>query len=231
MADGWHTPIDAYCERLDPGFWAEPVNAITNASFLLAALVAFRFARQRDGLDPAVGLLLMLMIAIGVGSFLFHTVATRWARLADTLPITLFIVSYLVLTLRRGFGLAWPWAAVLGLAFLPLSGVLGGAARALTGGALGGSTGYLPALLALVVCGGLLQRRGNAAGRALLLAAALFLVSLTFRTLDQPLCPVFPLGTHFAWHLLNGVLLGYLAYTMAIMRPANHHRTGARAAP
>lgn len=230
MADGWHTPIDAYCERLDPGFWAEPVNAITNASFLLAALVAFRFARQRDGLDPAVGLLLMLMIAIGVGSFLFHTVATRWARLADTLPITLFIVSYLVLTLRRGFGLAWPWAAVLGLAFLPLSGVLGGAARALTGGALGGSTGYLPALLALVVCGGLLQRRGNAAGRALLLAAALFLVSLTFRTLDQPLCPLFPLGTHFAWHLLNGVLLGTLACTMAIMRPANH-RAGTRASP
>jgi hypothetical protein len=24
--------IDAYCERLDAGYWAEPVNAVTNAA-------------------------------------------------------------------------------------------------------------------------------------------------------------------------------------------------------
>ena len=30
--------MDLYCERLDPGFWAEPLNAVTNLSFILAAL-------------------------------------------------------------------------------------------------------------------------------------------------------------------------------------------------
>ena len=34
--------IDAYCERTDPGYWAEPVNALTNLAFLLAALIAWR---------------------------------------------------------------------------------------------------------------------------------------------------------------------------------------------
>ena len=34
----WSAPIDAYCERLGPQFWAEPVNAATNGAFLIAAL-------------------------------------------------------------------------------------------------------------------------------------------------------------------------------------------------
>ena len=31
------TYMDAYCERTGPGLLAEPLNAITNASFLIAA--------------------------------------------------------------------------------------------------------------------------------------------------------------------------------------------------
>jgi hypothetical protein len=217
MDEGWTTQIDAYCERVDPSFWAEPVNALTNLSFLLAAAFAYREVRRDGTLEPGVGLLLGLMLAIGIGSFLFHTLATRWAALADTLPITLFILCYLTLTLRRGFGLGWLWAVALGLGFLPLSGLVAAGAAAVTGGLLGGSSGYLPALAALVVCGALLRTRNTEAGRGLLVAAGLFLVSLTFRTLDQPLCPLVPLGTHFLWHLLNGVLLGYLVLLMARM--------------
>ena len=216
---GWNTAIDAYCERVDPSFWAEPVNAFTNFAFLLAAGVAFRAARREDRIDPAIGLLVALMVAIGIGSFLFHTVATRWAALADTTPITLFILTYFVLIMRRGFGLRWLWALAFGLAFLPASAAIQVLARALVGGLLGGSTGYLPALLALLVCGGLLLWQGWPGGRGLLLGAALFAVSLTFRTLDRPLCDLLPLGTHFVWHLLNGSLLGWLVYVMTRMRP------------
>lgn len=217
MANSWSTPIDGYCERVDPSFWSEPVNALTNLSFLLAAAYALRTVRRGQSLDPGIGLLLALVLAIGIGSFLFHTMATRWAALADVLPITLFILSYLILTLRRGFGLAWSWAGGIGIAFLPLSSLVAGGAAAVTGGLLGGSSGYLPALGALVVCGVLLRSRKPSAGRGLLLAAGLFLVSLTLRTLDQPLCPYVPLGTHFLWHMLNGVLLGYLVLVMARM--------------
>jgi len=41
----------------------------------------------------------------------------------------------------------------------------------------------------------------------LLWAAGLFLLSLTFRSLDLALCASLPHGTHFLWHLLNGVVL------------------------
>ena len=35
--------IFIYCERgQDPSFWAEPLNAVTNAAFILAAIAATR---------------------------------------------------------------------------------------------------------------------------------------------------------------------------------------------
>ena len=87
------TSIDLYCERTTAAFWAEPVNALTNAAFLMAALIGWRAARSTGRRDGPMILLIALTASIGVGSFLFHTVATRWAALADVVPISLFIVD------------------------------------------------------------------------------------------------------------------------------------------
>lgn len=206
--------VDAYCERTDFAFWAEPVNAVTNAAFIVAGIVGLLAARRADRLDAPLLLLVALTFAVGIGSFLFHTFATRWAGIADVLPILLFIVSYLIVALRRFFGLGWLLAIVIGLAYVPVSFAITAAAGSVLGDALRGGAGYLPAFLAMAICGALLAARGAPAGRGLLLAAALFAVSLTFRTIDEPLCVVWPLGTHFVWHLLNGTLLGLLLLTM-----------------
>ena len=47
----WSQPVDLYCERLDPSFWAEPLNAFTNLSFLIAAAIAFVQWRRAGGLE------------------------------------------------------------------------------------------------------------------------------------------------------------------------------------
>ena len=39
------------------------------------------------------------------------------------------------------------------------------------------------------------------------------------RTADLALCPAFPLGTHFAWHILNAVVLCVLLHTAMAARP------------
>lgn len=44
----------------------------------------------------------------------------------------------------------------------------------------------------------------------LLGTAGVFCAALVFRTVDRGLCAQWPLGTHFLWHLLNG-LVAYLA--------------------
>lgn len=206
--------IDAYCERTDFAFWAEPVNALTNLAFVAAAaacLVALTRAGRRDG---GIVLLIALVAAIGVGSFLFHTIATRWAGLADVIPIQLFILAYLALAMRRFFGRGWPAAIAIAAAFIPAAMALRWVIGGLGLGGLGATTGYLAAATALAVTAALLGRRGHPAAAPLAGATVLFLVSLTFRSLDEPLCPVWPLGTHFLWHILNGVLLGWLVLTM-----------------
>jgi hypothetical protein len=81
-------PVDAYCERLDASFWSEPVNAATNAGFLLAGVLLWRVVAQRRALGKTIASsvrsLPWLLGLIGLCSFLFHTVATVWAGLADT---------------------------------------------------------------------------------------------------------------------------------------------------
>jgi hypothetical protein len=198
----WSTPIDQYCERLDPSFWAEPVNAMTNAAFIAAAVMALMDWRRAGGSDRAVLALIVVVFAIALGSFAFHTLATRGARLLDVIPIGVFIYGYFLLALRRMLGVPWVYSIVLLIAFMALS---NGLAIAVPREVLNGSTGYFPALGALLVFGWLLKDRPQ--GRAMLIAAAIFTASLALRIVDLDICDAIPLGTHFLWHVLNGVLL------------------------
>jgi hypothetical protein len=194
--------IDLYCERVEPGLWAEPFNALSNLAFFVAAYVTWRLARRVRLLDAPVWWLIALIVAIGGGSMLFHSLATPWAMAADVLPILLFQLSYLWiytdLVLRRGRLTQAAAVAVLIallLATLPLAGYANG------------SLLYLPALLALLVLGSHHALHAHT-GRPLLLAAtAVFTLSLAARTVDQTVCSDIPIGTHYLWHLFNGVVL------------------------
>lgn len=211
----WTRTFDNYCERLGPGFWAEPLNAVTNLAFILAAVVALRAAWHKDRLDWPLAVLIAVTVMVGVGSFLFHTYATLWALLADVIPIQLFIIVYFALAMRRFAGLSWWLSVTLTVAFVAGSFAGGDALSAAVGDRLNGSEGYLPPLAALVLVGIILVAAGRKAqGDALVIASAIFAVSLTFRTLDRAVCDVVPVGTHFLWHTLNGVLLGWLLVAM-----------------
>ena len=117
----WSTPIDLYCERLDPSFWAEPVNAITNAAFFVAAWAAFRLWRRKGCGDLAILALILVAVAVGLGSFAFHTLATRGAMLLDVVPIGIFMYGYVLLALRRYLALSWPLSLALLVGFMALS--------------------------------------------------------------------------------------------------------------
>lgn len=197
----WSEPVNFYCERASAAFWAEPVNALTNAGFLVAALAAFVEWRRAGGRDVPVLALIAVMVLIGLGSFAFHTLATRGAVYFDVIPIAVFIYGYLALALRRFLALGWlPTIATL-VGYSALSRLL---AHLTPPGALNGSIDYLPALAALLI---MLGGVPVTVRRTVALAAAVFVISLAFRTVDRAVCGTFPLGTHFIWHLLNAVVL------------------------
>ena len=165
----WSAPIDAYCERLGPQFWAEPVNAATNGAFLIAALAAWMLWRRQARGDAAVLFLVGVVACVGIGSFLFHTFATRWAALADVVPIAVFIYSYFLLAMRRILQLGWGWSIGATLAFLAAS---YGVAPMLSG-VLGSSAGYAPAALAIFGVAAVAARRCPPASAPLALTAIL----------------------------------------------------------
>jgi hypothetical protein len=209
----WSTPLDLYCERTDASFWSEPVNAVSNAAFLIAAAAAFHLWRRGDRADWPALVLIAVVAAVGVGSFVFHTVAIRAAILADVIPIAVFIYGYLLLALIRFLHFRCIAAAAIVVAFAASAQAL----SALTPPRLlNGSVGYLPALAALIAVA--LAAREEGARRGLGLAALVFAISLGFRTADIALCPEFPLGTHFVWHVLNAVVLYMLLRTAIAVR-------------
>jgi len=202
-------PLLLYCERLGPGLWAEPLNAVSNLAFFGFALKLWRETLAGEPRIAArLRLLAGLIALVGAASLTFHTLATRWANLLDVGFIGIFNVAYLVIFLREIAH--WPRAGALaaaaGFVLLDRAG-----AMLLPAGLLNGSGFYLPALITLAALTAYALRIAPAAGRMMLAAALVFLVSLAARTLDRSLCDVWPWGTHFVWHLLNAWVLYQLA--------------------
>lgn len=198
------TAIDLYCERTSPDFWAEPVNALTNLSFVVAAL-AILLLLKRDGIRASGGTLFLTanVACIGVGSFLFHTLANRWTMLADVIPIFIYQIAFLVLYLRHVAGLArTPVAALLGLYVLASFGF-----TRLPQEWLNGSLAYAGALVFITGIAIFHRRTRRREPWILVLAVLVFLVSIGFRSADLALCEHAARGTHFLWHLLNGLVL------------------------
>ena len=210
--------IDLYCERLGLGLWAEPVNTFTNLIFLIAAFVAWRQAVQHQSLSSGHCLLIGLMAAIGIGSGLFHAYATKLALILDILPILFFQVAYLWIYGKRiiklhsttlaGMVVLYIIAAYFGRQFPHI---------------LNGSLIYAPAFMLILLLGVYHYRHVEKERGILLWAAVVFLISLFLRSIDHSVCAYITTGTHFFWHLLNGLLVymvfrGLLKNTTTIQR-------------
>jgi hypothetical protein len=209
-----------YCEQLSTQGAFEPLNAVTNLAFLLAAAWGWRALRAVPRRLPAGPRTLpLLAAAIALGSFAWHATGARWAELADVLPIAGFVLVFLASALRGVVGVG---AAVsLGACCALLAACV--AAAIVAGDNLNGSAAYLPVLAGLCGLGLACRNRDRAAARGFALAAVLFTVSLAFRTMDLGTCALTGVGTHWLWHLLNALLLARLMTLLA-----RHHRDARR---
>ncbi|MCK6372947.1 MAG: ceramidase [Zoogloea sp.] len=213
----WAESIDLYCERTGPGLWAEPFNALTNLAFLAVAAILWRRAGRNAPFD--LRLLIGLIAAVGVGSGVFHTVATRGTAILDIGFIAIFVVAYYqrfqVRVLGRSNAAAWAGVGI----FLMLAGGFVAATRLLPPLPLNGSEIYLPPFVLLLACAARARPRAPATARWLTTASLLFVVSLACRAVDQRVCDAWPVGTHLGWHLVNAAMLyGCMAGLLAAPR-------------
>jgi hypothetical protein len=196
--------VDGYCERVAPGLWAEPVNALTNIAFLAAAWVMWRrcvgLARGRA--------LCGVLAAIGVGSGLFHSFANPLTGMLDVLPILAFILLYVFLASRDYLQAGPRTAFVLAASLVPCTLVLTPVFAALPGFSV--SAFYWPVPVLVAGYAWLLRVRAPRTARGLAAGAAILCLSLVARSADMGLCAAWPVGTHFLWHLLNALMLGWM---------------------
>jgi hypothetical protein len=178
--------VDGYCERVAPGLWGEPLNSLGNLAFLVAAVLVWRLA----GGDRTGRLLAASIGLVFAASTAFH--------------ILVFVLVYSVLFPRVFFGWRYAWLAAP--AFLALTVV-----TALLGGGL-----YLSALIGLFAFAAILGFARDAYWTHYAIAGAVFALSLSLRTLDRDACDYVPVGTHFLWHLLNGLVLYLVSRTIVL---------------
>jgi hypothetical protein len=202
--------LPQYCERLEPGILQEPLNAVSNAAFFLAAWASWVMARKKVAMNSGKILLIVLIISIGVGSTLFHVFPARWSLGFDVIPIVAFQICCIFLYATRIMGLERPITLVVIFLFLAANVFL-----TRFSSVLNGSLPFMPALLVLLVFG-LIHLNTQTEGRWSLIGAFLiFLISLVFRSVDLVVCPAFSWGTHFMWHILNSGVLYLLVRGLA----------------
>ncbi len=198
--------IAMYCERLGSGLWAEPVNIFTNLAFLVGALASWRMASRSSSVPGSIATLIGLMAIIGIGSALFHILATAWAGVLDVVPVLIFQLYFLWLYSRRVVFLRTSYSALAVTSLFVVT--LVGRAVPLSHEL---SLSQVPALVPLLGFGIYHYYAQKRESLTMIAAAGVFALALTFRTLDGVLCPHFPLGTHFLWHLLNSAV-AFLAF-------------------
>lgn len=210
--------LGIYRERnFNPDFWAEPLNALTNASFLIAAALASRLAIRQRVTTPTTIALIALAGLIGFGSFLFHTVPNRFTMWLDIIPIALFQVLFFWLVSRTMLSMSrWTSAGIVvgvvgsSLALFPLH------------EPMNGSLFYMPSLMAMLALGTMWAERSRAEPYLLMGAASCFTLAVAARSVDWTV--PWPCGTHFLWHLLNCVVV-YLALRAWVVFVALHQKT------
>ena len=200
----WFATIDGYCERIDASFWSEPLNAVTNVVFLMAAIWVLR----REELNNKARALAFLLAMIGIASFLFHSVATAWAGALDVLLILLFTLLYIFVATEDFLGLPRRSALVVTLGYFPFSVVVEWLTLPLS--FLGSTRIYIPILVLITLYSLILYKKFPYLSRGLAIGALLLTISMLARSVDLPLCETIPTGTHFLWHVINAIMLAWM---------------------
>ncbi len=207
--------IYEYCERHGSGPFEEPFNTISNLVFIWAAVEAWNLAGRHRVRTSEIHLLTFLAATVGIGSAIWHVFATPWASLMDLIPILLFQLCFLWLYLRRCAGMKPMVATGWVLCYLMISLLMLKAPPYLNGSILYGPT--MAVLIGLAAYHYISRQPDR---RLLGFVAILFTVAITFRSLDSVACAWIPFGTHFLWHLFNGVVF-YCAIRAIILKQAS----------
>ncbi|KKR31848.1 MAG: Conserved hypothetical membrane protein [Parcubacteria group bacterium GW2011_GWF2_39_8b] len=200
-----------YCESV-AGFWTvEPLNALTNFAFFIGAYYLLKYIRVNNLKNRLSIFLTGLMVVMGLGSLLWHSYRSEITMLLDTLPIYIFFILALYLfvqVLTKNKKLTIVILALLGLIYYLIFTYIPGL------NIFSGSLKYIFILIVLVALSFFIRKKYGY-DYNFLTPLGIFLVAIMLRTIDIFMCPFFPFGTHFIWHILIAIAM-YFGSTLIL---------------
>lgn len=201
-----------YCETpvFFSGFPAEPINTLSNLVIIAFGIFAwwavFRFSKRSGELH----ILSFFLIAVGMGSLMWHGLRTPWALALDVVPGLVFFLLFAYLWLRAVRG---PLAGLLVvITFVTAQGLLiRFAAPSFSSWFV--FTPFIAIVLACASAAIMYTFRISArAGWLGVWSIASALVAAVARAADLSVCAIVPFGVHFLWHigLATAALLGIM---------------------
>lgn len=206
-------PQTIYCERgFSAGFWAEPINALTNLAFPIVGYLSYKLLKANNIKSNGLLVLPWLLGTVGVGSFFYHTNRNSITLLADSIPIYTFILFTLFLTLKELFQSKIK-AVVILTTFVLVEVLL---SMNVPKDFMNGSIRHITAILFIYAIGWLLNRKyGAKIVPPLVGVVGSYAIAIFFRTADRLVCDIFPVGTHFLWHILTAIA-GYFGIMLLV---------------
>lgn len=204
-------PNSIYWERSGDGLWAEPFNASSNIAFLIAAYLIYRLIKLKQSKSWKYFAMCILLAIVGIGSFSYHTARSNYTFLLDVVPIILFILlgSFLLMRLLiKSTKLSSILTASLAVSYLVIP-----------SDKFNGSLPYILTLIVLLPLAtwGLYKYKYGRKALLLFMLCLVFGIAIIFRSIDLIALPIFPMGTHWIWHILTA-LSAYILARFVITR-------------
>jgi len=197
-----------YCEQPVFSSFFEPFNTITNLFFVIAGILLICQFKKSKKLNVKALYLSILLIVIGTGSFAWHLYRTNFTLLIDSIPIGIFILSYLYLYLvktTKNFYLRIALYIGFYIYTILLSVLLENLTSTVIFG--NGGLGYIIAISYFIILQVYNYLKFKIIVKKSLIISFIFLVSIFFRQIDITICNLIGIGTHFLWHILNSLVL------------------------
>jgi len=213
----FYTHMRLYCERSSDGLLGEPFNLFSSLGFFVAGwllLYLYRKHRSQTNAMPEIIALIVMTFAIGMGSAIFHSFATRGSILFDVIPIAIFVLFFTYVFARDLLGLG----KTLSLLLLLLLIAINLAYKSYVFRAIDGYVSYIPTFMFLLALSLYMLIKRHPSALRIAFASCIAFASLYFRTMDRAWCSDIPIGTHFMWHLLNAALVYMLVRELIVYR-------------
>lgn len=205
-------PFPTYCERGDSlEFFAEPLNAISNLAFIFAGFGIYRLLIKNRIQQIEYKIVLILILLVGFGSFLWHATRNSFTLLLDIVPtaLTFTLITYIFLSKLMQNRLL---ALLIAMLLLPVRFFISSFAPTDIISSLIRNSIIFTTFLVLIVWS--FKKHGRIAFEGLSVLV-IYLLAISTRGIDLQVCPTFNIGTHFLWHIFNA-LAAYLALRFLI---------------